>query len=67
MEKISIIIPNFNEERTIIKILEKIQSNQSNKMDFEVIVVDDASTDNSKDTLLSKFLFTLLATDGLIK
>ena len=52
--KISIIIPNFNEERTIIKILEKIQSNQSNKMDFEVIVVDDASTDNSKDTLLSK-------------
>lgn len=42
---ISIIVPCYNEEQTIIKIIDKINNNKiKNK---EIIVVDDNSTDNS--------------------
>ena len=43
--KISIIIPAFNEEKNIEKILQSAYT-QTYK-DFEVIVVDDGSTDNT--------------------
>ena len=50
--KVSIIIPVYNEEKTILKIINKIlQLRQINK---ELIVVNDGSTDNTKK-LLSKF------------
>ena len=50
--KLSIIIPNFNSENTILKTLDSIYS--QNLKDFEVIVIDNASTDNSLD-LISKY------------
>ena len=43
--KISIIIPLYNEENTIIKLLKKIYSLRITN--FEIIVVNDGSTDNS--------------------
>ena len=43
---ISVIIPSFNKEKVIMKSLRSIQ-NQSLK-NIEIIIVDDASTDNSK-------------------
>ena len=43
---LSIIIPCFNEEKTITKVIKKIY-NQRLKFKFEIIVVDDASEDNS--------------------
>ena len=50
--KISIIIPVYNEEKTILKIINKIL--QLKHMNKELIVVNDGSTDNTKK-LLSKF------------
>ncbi|MCL4418704.1 glycosyltransferase family 2 protein [Patescibacteria group bacterium] len=46
--KLSIIIPVFNEEKTIKQILEKVEGIKIPGVDKEVIVVDDGSTDNSK-------------------
>ncbi len=47
--KISIIIPLYNEERTIIQLLEKIKYVLKNN--YEIVIVDDGSTDNSKNLL----------------
>ena len=48
---LSIIVPTYNEEETIIKILEKIKNNSSDFFKYEVIVIDDASTDQSRKLL----------------
>ena len=51
--KISIVVPLYNEERTIINILSKIQNEikKLNEFDFEVIIINDGSNDNSKKLL----------------
>ena len=51
--KISIVVPLYNEERTIINILFKIQNEikKLNEFNFEVIVINDGSNDNSKKLL----------------
>ncbi len=46
--KLSVIIPVYNEEKTIIEILNKIKKININK---EIIVVNDYSTDNSYEIL----------------
>ena len=45
--KISIIIPCYNEEHTIQQVIRMVQ-NVLEKSEYEIILVDDASTDNSK-------------------
>ena len=45
--KISVIIPCFNENNTIISILEKVNLERKN-FDLEIIVSDDGSTDKTK-------------------
>lgn len=58
---LSIIVPVYNEEKTIIKILEKIKQNASNLIKYEVIVVDDGSTDQTNKLLKdNKQLFNKL-------
>jgi len=49
--KLSIIIPVYNEEDTLLKILEKIKKVNLNKIKKEIIIVDDNSTDGSKEIL----------------
>jgi glycosyltransferase involved in cell wall biosynthesis len=49
MHKLSVIIPCYNELFTISKILEKVLKNK--KFDCEIIVVDDFSTDGTRDIL----------------
>ena len=49
---ISIIVPCYNEEKTIKKIVEKIL--EFNLYEKEIIIVDDCSTDNSREII--KFL-----------
>jgi len=51
--KISVIIPMYNSEKTIAKCIKSIL-NSSYKKDYEIIVVDDGSTDNSID-IIKKF------------
>lgn len=46
LNKISVIIPCFNEENSIIQILKKINLQKSN-YDIEIIVSDDGSTDDT--------------------
>jgi len=48
---LSIIIPIYNEEKTIIDILKKIKKNSSDLAKYEIIVIDDGSTDQSKKIL----------------
>ena len=57
---ISVILPSFNKEKTLMKSIRSIQ-NQSMK-NIEIIIVDDCSTDNSK-----KIYKHLLKTDPRIR
>ena len=52
--KLSIIIPLYNEEKTIIQILEKIKNNSPKIFEYEIVVIDDGSTDQSRKLLESK-------------
>jgi len=56
MQKLSIIIPTFNEQNTIIELLNRIQEiNLIQNIEKEIIVIDDASTDNrSKERRVGK-------------
>jgi glycosyltransferase involved in cell wall biosynthesis len=48
---LSIIVPAYNEDKTIIQILEKLRETKSNKVSYQVIVVNDCSNDNTRSLL----------------
>lgn len=52
--RFSVVIPNYNSEKWIIRLLDSIK-NQTFK-DYEVIIVDDISTDNSFE-ILTNYLY----------
>jgi glycosyltransferase involved in cell wall biosynthesis len=57
---VTVIIPVFNEERTIIEILKKVNS-QKKFFNLQIIVSNDGSSDRTKDLLKKhKYLFDLL-------
>ena len=60
MNMISIIIPSFNEEKYLGKLLDSIKS--SKFKDFEIIVSDNNSTDNSEEIIK-----TMMKQDSRIK
>ncbi len=49
MPKLSIVVPAYNEEQTLVRCIERVLAIADEKLDLEILVVDDASTD---DTLL---------------
>ena len=51
MIRISIIIPAFNEEKTIISLLNKVDKVKIEGVQKEIIVIDDASKDNTLNLL----------------
>lgn len=51
MKTLSVIIPVFNERRTILKILEAVEKSALGEIKKEIIVVDDCSTDGTRDIL----------------
>jgi len=51
MKKLSIIIPVFNESRTIRELLRRVDDASLSDWDKEIIVVDDGSTDGTRDIL----------------
>ena len=61
MKKLSIIIPTYNEEQTIINILQRINETKSENIDYEIIVIDDCSNDGTVALLeQNKSLYTKL-------
>ena len=51
---LSVIIPVYNEEQTIEKVIEKVRKVKIPGVKKEVIVVDDASTDRSREKILKQ-------------
>lgn len=55
--KLSIIIPVFNEEKSILPVLKEVYTVELNGWDKEIIVIDDGSTDKTVETIKeSKFI-----------
>ena len=53
MEKVSVIIPNYNGERFLVQCLNSvIKQNYDNK---EIIIIDDGSTDESRK-IIEKYI-----------
>ena len=50
MKKLSIIIPVYNEENTILEILKRVEAIELS-LEKEIIIIDDGSTDGTKDLL----------------
>lgn len=51
MTCISIIIPAFNERATIVSVLERVRNQQVDGFTFEIVVIDDGSTDGTHEIL----------------
>ena len=51
MYKYSVIIPNYNKEKYVKECLDSIFNQTLSKDMYEVIVIDDGSTDNSLDII----------------
>jgi len=49
--KLSIIIPAYNEEKTLKDLLNKVIESDTRNVSKEIIIVDDCSTDNTKNIL----------------
>ena len=54
MKKISVVIPCYNEENSVVEMYERLTSIFSNQLpqyDYEIIYVDDFSTDNTRNKI----------------
>lgn len=49
--KLSVIIPVFNEKRTILEILRRVEKIRIDRVEKEIILVDDFSTDGTREIL----------------
>lgn len=54
MVKLSVIVPCYNEQATILTVLESVRKQHVDQVEFEVIVIDDGSTDNTVALLHSR-------------
>ena len=50
-KKISVIIPVRNEEKSILNCLESLKNQDYNKSNFEIIIINDHSTDKTKEVV----------------
>ena len=58
--KVSVLVPVFNEEKTVLQILEEVNKQNNEQYQLEIIVIDDGSTDRFRplhgSDLYSKFI-----------
>ena len=47
MPRLSVIVPAYNEEATILETLSRVQEQEISDLDIEVVVIDDGSTDST--------------------
>ena len=52
-KKLSVILPVYNEEKTIITILRRIEETKDDRIEYEIIVINDGSKDNTLELLKS--------------
>lgn len=52
--RVSVIIPAYNEEKTILQVLETVRAQKVDGVDIEVVVINDGSKDRTKDLLDSR-------------
>ena len=53
MKKLSILIPVYNEEKTLVQVLEMVSQADSAGLEKELVVVDDGSSDGTREILAS--------------
>jgi len=53
LPEFSIIIPCYNEEKSILSTIQEIQNNLSDKQNYEIIIINDGSTDGTEKILTS--------------
>lgn len=51
MKKLSILIPVYNEKQTILQVLDTVSKAQASGLEKELIIVDDGSTDGTREIL----------------
>ena len=53
MKKISVLVPCYNEQENVVPISEAIinELNKLNKYDYELIFIDNSSTDNTQNLI----------------
>lgn len=51
--KFSIIVPSYNSEKYVGELLNSLQNQKYDKKDFEVLLIDDCSTDNTLEVVAS--------------
>jgi len=49
--KISIIVPVYNEEKTVAQVLKRLSNTKVENVEYEIITINDGSTDGSKELL----------------
>ena len=49
--KVSVIVPSFNRAEKLVETIESIESNNSPKLNMEIVVVDDCSTDRTPQVI----------------
>ena len=49
--QVSIIIPVYNEDKSILEVLKRIHATVDSQNNFEIIVINDGSTDNTLKVL----------------
>ena len=54
MVRVTVLIPCYNEERTVVQLLERVREQEIPGIEFEVLVVDDGSTDGTREQLASR-------------
>ena len=46
-KKLSVIVPVYNEEKTVITTLKKLQETKDGRVEYEIIVINDGSKDST--------------------